>query len=81
MPDLIVSKQLFYFWITIPYAEHLILFIRQIWPLRLLTFRVSEKYMKWVLQGSSFDEPDELLFVLQKIEGVDRETLDAAFQK
>jgi hypothetical protein len=41
-----------------------------------------------VVQGSSFDkpaelaEPDELLFVIQEIlRGVDRQTLDAIFQK
>jgi hypothetical protein len=32
MPDLIVLNQLLCFWITKPYAEHLILLIRQIWP-------------------------------------------------
>jgi hypothetical protein len=43
MPDLIVPKWLLNFWITISFAEHFILLIRQIWPLRLLPFRVSER--------------------------------------
>jgi hypothetical protein len=35
-----------------------------------------------MLEGSSFDEPDELLFVIQEIlRGVDRETLDEVFQE
>jgi hypothetical protein len=39
-------------------------------------------YLKGVLQGSSFDEPDELLSSIQPIlRGVDRETLDAVFQE
>jgi hypothetical protein len=40
------------------------------------------KYLKGVLQGRSFDEPDELLSVLPGIlRKVDRETLDAVFQE
>jgi hypothetical protein len=39
-------------------------------------------YLKGVLQGSSFDEPDELLSSIQAIlRGVDRKTLDAIFQE
>jgi hypothetical protein len=35
-----------------------------------------------VLQGSSFDEPDEFLSVIQEIlREVDRETLDVIFQE
>jgi hypothetical protein len=35
-----------------------------------------------VLQGSSFDEPDELLSAIEEmLRGVDRETLDAVFQE
>jgi hypothetical protein len=34
-----------------------------------------------MLQGDSFDEPDEVLSAIQKIfSGVDRESLDAMFQ-
>jgi hypothetical protein len=32
MPDLIVPNRLLCFWITRPYAEHLILLIHRIWP-------------------------------------------------
>jgi hypothetical protein len=40
------------------------------------------EYLKGVLQGSSFDESDELLSPIHKIlRGVDRETLDAVFQE
>jgi hypothetical protein len=42
-------------------------------------------YLKGVLQGSSFDEPDEsdeLLSAIQEIlKGIGRETLDAGFQE
>jgi hypothetical protein len=39
-------------------------------------------YLKGMLQGSSFDEPDELLSAIQKIlSEVDCETLDEVFQK
>jgi hypothetical protein len=39
-------------------------------------------YLKEVLQGSSFHEPDELLFALQEIlREVDHSTLDAVFQE
>jgi hypothetical protein len=35
-----------------------------------------------VIQESSFDEPDELMSVIQEIlSGIDRETLDAIFQE
>jgi hypothetical protein len=35
-----------------------------------------------VLQGSSFDEPDELWSAIQDmLKGVERETLDAVFQE
>jgi hypothetical protein len=38
--------------------------------------------LKREFQGSSFDEPDELLSAIQKmLKEVDRETLDAAFQE
>jgi hypothetical protein len=78
MPDIIVSKQLLCFRITIPYAEHLIFILRDIWPFRLLAFRGSEK----VLQGSSFGEPGDFLSAIQKsLTRVDSETLDAIFQK
>jgi hypothetical protein len=38
-------------------------------------------HLKGVLHGSSFDEPDELLSVIQEIlREIDSETLDAVFQ-
>jgi hypothetical protein len=43
MPELVVPKRLLSFWITIPCTKHVILLIRQISPLRLLTFRISER--------------------------------------
>jgi hypothetical protein len=46
--------------------------------LRLLFFR----YLKGMLQWSSFDEPDEPLSAIQEIlSGIDDESLDAAFQE
>jgi hypothetical protein len=39
-------------------------------------------HLKGVLQGSSFDEPDELLFAIQEVlRGIDPEILDAVFQE
>jgi hypothetical protein len=77
-PDLIVPKPFLSFWITIPYAEHLIPRICQIWPSDFWIFG----YLKGLLQGSSVDEPYELLSATQEIlNEVDLETLDAVFRE
>jgi hypothetical protein len=74
-----MRKQLLSFWITIPDAEHFILLTCQIWlPSDFWIFG----YLKGVLQGSSFNEPDELLSAIQAIlTGIDRKTLDTLFQE
>jgi hypothetical protein len=78
MPDLILPKRLLWFWITIPYAKHLILLSPQICPSLFWLFG----YLKGVFQGISFEEPDELLFALQEIlTELDRETLDVVSQE
>jgi hypothetical protein len=78
MPDVIAPKSLLSFWITIPFAEHFILPIHQIWPLRLLVFRVSERSAS----REFIRRADELLSAIQEsLRGVDRETLDAVFQE
>jgi hypothetical protein len=81
MPDLIVPIRLLKFWIAIPDAEHIILFIRRICPSDFWFF----PYLKEVLQATSFDEPDEPGELLSAIQGilrvVDREILDAEFQE
>jgi hypothetical protein len=73
MPDFIVPKRLLCFWITIPYAEYLILLIRLIWLFGDL---------KGVLQGTSLEGRDKFLSAIQAIlRGVDLETLNAVFQE
>jgi hypothetical protein len=65
-------------WINRLSGEDFILRICQISPLKLMALG----HLKEVLQGSSFDEPDELLSAIQEIlAGVGRETLDAGFQQ
>jgi hypothetical protein len=78
MPDLSVSARLLYFWITIPHAERLVFLVRQFRPSNFWLFG----YLKGGLQGSSFDERDEVLSTIQEIlRGVDPETLHAIFQE
>jgi hypothetical protein len=73
----VVPKRLVSFWITILYAEHLILLIPEIGAVKLLAFGC----LKGMLQGSSFDGPDELLSAIQEIlTEFDHVTLDAVFQ-
>jgi hypothetical protein len=62
MPYLILPKRLLMFWITILCTEHLILLIRRSGPSDFGFFG----HLKEVLQGSSFDEPDELLSAIQE---------------
>jgi hypothetical protein len=64
MPGVIMPKSLLGCWITIPCAEHLILLIRQICRSDFWLFGD----LKGMLQGSSFDGPDELAELLSAIQ-------------